>query len=212
MPVPGCSNAGERAARALYRRNAHRRRDAQRTDLSSSSLRVFHIASRGRLNGDHGLKKTLLSHVSTAGGGAYIDAWVSSFKLSHSLDGISWQWYTEPGHVAPHVFLANTDSTTVVRHRIHGNFLLTSIFAKGIAGHAKLRTPAPLLTRFLRIFPVTWNGTKIALRFDVLRRLECGDGFWDEMHEKCDDGNVVSGDGCSGTSGEWKGTPGPCMK
>jgi cysteine-rich repeat protein len=69
-----------------------------------------------------------------------------------------------------------------------------------------------MLTRFLRVYPVTWNGTKIALRFDVLRRLECGDGFWDEMQENCDDGNVVSGDGCSGTSGEWQGTVGPCEK
>jgi cysteine-rich repeat protein len=204
------------------------------TDLSSSSFESTatspRLGSAGRLNGTtpwvpkfHNPYEfvqlsyptaTLVSHISTAGGGAYHDGWVTTFKLSHSFDGISWQWYTEPGSPVPHVFSANTDRATVVRHRLHGGFHLTSMYATGENGNgrAKQGTSAPLLTRFLRVYPVTWYGTKIALRFDILRRLECGDGFWDEMHEKCDDGNVVSGDGCSGTSGEWQGTAGPCEK
>lgn len=203
-----------------------------KTDLSESSFESAptspSMSNSGRLNGTRPWipkyqnpyefvqlsfpTTTLISHISTAGGGAYHNGWVTSFKLSHSFDGATWQWYTEPGSALPHIFAANTDRSTVVRHRLHGDFTITSIYADGTEGRAKLGTSAPLLTRFLRIFPVSWNSSKIALRFDFLRRIECGDGFWDEMHEGCDDGNVVSGDGCSGTTGEWQGTEMPCMK
>ena len=156
---------------------------------------------------------TLLSHVSTRGGGDY-GSWVTSFRVSTSIDGYAWHWYTSTDSNTPHVFPANTDTNTIVRHALFGKFAMQSLFAP--AGKAaQLNTKAPLLARMFRIYPVTWNATsiqdaKIALRFDILRRVECGDGVWDEMNEKCEDGNVISGDGCSGTSGNWRGTSGPC--
>ena len=62
-----------------------------------------------------------------------------------------------------------------------------------------------LETKHVRLHPLTWaqevaaNRTGgIALRLEVLRKVECGDG-WDLAFEGCDDGNLESGDGCSGS-------------
>jgi len=157
---------------------------------------------------------TLISHISTRGGGVY-GAWVESFRVSTSIDGINWKWYKLGGDPSadPHLFVANTDEETIVRHQLFGEFLIESLHGSG--GKSQLRHLAPLLVRRFRIYPTTWNATlladvKIAMRFDLLRRVECGDGVWDEMNEGCEDGNVIHGDGCSGITGDWRGTQGPC--
>jgi cysteine-rich repeat protein len=155
---------------------------------------------------------TLISHVSTRGGGSY-GGWVTKFKISTSIDGSSWNWYTILDS-EPKIFTANTDENTIVRHQLYGEFALQSTFAP--KGKAVLNKQAPLLAKFFRLYPVEWNSTllkdkKIALRLDILRRVECGDGVWDEMNEQCEDGNTISGDGCSGISGKWSGTSGPCQ-
>merc|ERR1712166_283459 len=124
------------------------------------------------------------------------------------------KYYSTTGEGPPKIFQGNNDISTVVRHQLLGKFEIYSVFGSG--GRSQMKTSAPLLARMFRIYPVTWNSmlgkeNKIALRFELLRRVECGDGFWDEMNEGCDDGNVISGDGCSGTSGDWRGTSGPCQ-
>jgi len=156
---------------------------------------------------------TLVSHVSTRGGGSH-GSWVTQYKISTSIDGVTWKYYSTTGEGPPKIFQGNNDISTVVRHQLLGKFEIYSVFGSG--GRSQMKTSAPLLARMFRIYPVTWNSmlgkeNKIALRFELLRRVECGDGFWDEMNEGCDDGNVISGDGCSGTSGDWRGTSGPCQ-
>jgi cysteine-rich repeat protein len=195
------------------------------TDLSSSSFRStshsLHLSGAGRLNATVPWiprqqtpyefvqvsfpTATLISHVSTRGGGSY-GGWVTKFKLATSMDGSSWNWYMLLDG-EPKTFSANTDINTIVRHSLYGAFAIQSLFAP--KGKTALSKQAPLLARMLRLYPLEWN-TTLALRFDILRRVECGDGVWDEMNEQCEDGNVISGDGCSGTSGNWRGTDGPC--
>merc|ERR1712166_609212 len=158
---------------------------------------------------------TLIAHVSTRGGGKH-GGWVNTFKVSTSMGNDEWKWYSPGGNpnADAHIFVANTDEDTVVRHQLFGSFSIQSVYGSG--GRAQIGNKAPVLARMFRIYPLTWNATlltdkKIAMRFDILRRVECGDGVWDEMNEGCEDGNVISGDGCSGTSGEWRGTSGPCQ-
>tara|TARA_B100000780_G_scaffold276244_1_gene244470 strand:- start:23 stop:1360 length:1338 start_codon:yes stop_codon:yes gene_type:complete len=209
------------------------------TDLSSSSFRsiqgsITHspsLSGAGRLNSSIPWipaqqtpyeyiqvkfpYSTLIAHVSTRGGGKY-GGWVNTFKVSTSMGNDEWKWYSPGGNpnADAHIFVANTDEDTVVRHQLFGSFSIQSVYGSG--GRAQIGNKAPVLARMFRIYPLTWNATlltdkKIAMRFDILRRVECGDGVWDEMNEGCEDGNVISGDGCSGTSGEWRGTSGPCQ-
>jgi cysteine-rich repeat protein len=203
------------------------------TDLSSSSFLTTlyspSLSNAGRLNSSVPWipaqqtpyeyvqvtfpSATLVSHIATRGGGMH-GSWVTQYKISTSIDGVTWKYYSTNGEGAPKIFQANNDISTVVRHQLLGKFAIYSVFGSG--GKSQVKKEAPLLARMFRIYPVMWNSTivkekKIALRFELLRRVECGDGFWDEMNEGCDDGNVISGDGCSGTSGDWRGTPGPCQ-
>ena len=65
--------------------------------------------------------------------------------------------------------------------------------------------------RNLRIIPLTYVG-KIRLQVEMTKCFECGDGFWDQADEECDDGNTLDLDGCSGNKNHLYGVPRGCMR
>ncbi len=134
---------------------------------------------------------TVLKYVATRGGGNY-GGFVSSYRLEHSMDGYDWFTYTGAGTSAV-TFSGNVDANGTVWHELVGQW-------------GQHPVSLGLVTKHVRLHPLTWaqdvpaNLTGgIALRLEVLRKVECGDGFWDLAFEGCDDGNLESGDGCSGS-------------
>ena len=68
--------------------------------------------------------------------------WVTSYKLSYSLDGIKWTYYQHDGSIV--TFKGNSDGNTEIRNDL----------------------PAPVLARYVRFHPVTWYG-HITMRVEV---------------------------------------------
>jgi cysteine-rich repeat protein len=61
----------------------------------------------------------------------------------------------------------------------------------------------------IRFHPKKWEGAELKMKVDLLECIACGDGFTDRS-EECDDGNLIDGDGCSGSNAVRLGYPKPC--
>ncbi|KAL9976335.1 hypothetical protein ACROYT_G013625 [Oculina patagonica] len=129
--------------------------DGQMT--ASSQWAVTHGPKRGRLNSqetasttggwvsgindayqwlqiDLGHRNTRVTRVATQGRNVY-DQWVSTFKLQHSNDGVTFEYYREQGQSADKEFTGNTDTNTVVYQELH----------------------PPIWARYIRFRPITFN-------------------------------------------------------
>ncbi|XP_031564428.1 lactadherin-like [Actinia tenebrosa] len=69
--------------------------------------------------------------------------WVKSYTISYSLNGTDWMEYEEDGTSTPKIFEANSDGTTIVKHKL-----------------------TPFKAKFVRIVVQTWH-THISLRMEL---------------------------------------------
>ncbi len=114
------------------------------------------------------------------------DGFISSFIILTSLHPSDTEFfiYTERDEVV--VFKQNNYMDTT--HMLHNTTL-----------------------RYIRLIPLTWVG-KIRLQIELHKCWYCGDGFWDQADEECDDGGNLDLDGCSGYKSHLYGLPRGCMK
>ena len=90
--------------------------------------------------------------------------WVTSFSLAVSDDGVTFNYVTDFGGLSSSdkeaaVFAGNTDPTTAVE------------------------TPVSLTTRFVRLYPVTFN-RHMSLRWDILACIPTG-SYVQNNHQIC---------------------------
>lgn len=79
--------------------------------------------------------KARIEAIGTMGRLRRANQWVSSYKLSFSLDGRNWDFCSSKGASTPTVFPGNSDRTTEVRNTL----------------------PKPIVARYVRFHPVTWS-------------------------------------------------------
>ncbi len=84
----------------------------------------------------------LLRAIGTRGRSRDLDQWVTSYRLSTSIDGVNWQVYQQNGIDV--IFRGNSDRETEVRHTL----------------------PYEVTARYLRFLPATWHG-HITMRIEA---------------------------------------------
>ena len=114
------------------------------------------------------------------------EGFISSFIILTSMHPLDTEFfiYTERDEVV----IFKQDNFTDTTHMLHNTTL-----------------------RFIRLIPLTWVG-KIRLQIELHKCWLCGDGFWDQADEECDDGGRLDLDGCSGYKSHQYGLPRGCMK
>ncbi|MDI6726832.1 MAG: discoidin domain-containing protein, partial [Smithellaceae bacterium] len=85
---------------------------------------------------------SLLQAVGTKGRSRNYDQWVTSYRLSTSVDGVNWNMYQQNG--VDVTFRGNSDRETEVRHTL----------------------PSEVMARYLRFYPATWSG-HITMRIEA---------------------------------------------
>ena len=135
---------------------------------------------------------------------------VTEFEVAYALNDIDTQYTRYRQNDAVVRFANPQDGNTTWRHTFSvpgSNQIHLHAAGKGLP-----------LAQFVRFYPKRWlnmrpDGTSdtFSMKVDLESCVACGDGFWDRT-EDCDDGNMIDGDGCSGTNSLILGYPKPCTK
>lgn len=139
-------------------------------------------------------------------GGFLMQGNVETFEMKYSLNDIDSQYayYREQDHVR--LFRNTPDRITTIPGIVGG--LPIHKHNLTIRGSALIQQNVDAmgfpLAQHVRFYPKTWTGGQagsngLYLKVDLLECIACGDGFRDRS-EECDDGNMVDGDGCSGSN------------
>lgn len=143
-------------------------------------------------------------------GGFLMQGTVTEFEVSYSLNDVDSQYYHY--RIRDHVSLfRNTPDRTITT----SGAMDLPVYKHNMStpGSALIQSHKPDMSypfvQHIRFHPKKWEGAELKMKVDLLECIACGDGFTDRS-EECDDGNLIDGDGCSGSNAVRLGYPKPC--
>ena len=150
-------------------------------------------------------------------GGFLMQGTVTTFEVEYALNDINTQYYSyrERDHVR--LFQNTLDRQIIIQSSGTSTTTLTLPIYKHtmtMRGSAMIQVNQDNagypLAQHIRFYPKEWtSGQDLIMKVELLECIACGDGFRDRT-EECDDGNMIDGDGCSGSNAVILGYKKPC--